>query len=493
MMLDLRSLARGALVLSISRLITNISAFLALPLLARLLTPADFGVVSLAMTAVYLASSLADAGLGLSLVRVPLEDRETWSTVFWVNQGWSFLTAAVLFLLNALVAMVTGIGRTSSLLFALALLPVLQGILAPFLAELQQRGKFGTLAITEITATGLGLLFALISARLGGGAWALAAQYIVAAATRLVLAWSASFFRPQLIFKARLLKGHLRFGRDTILTSVLNLVGQQGDNFLVGRQFGAGPLGIYSMAFRLKGAAMSLAGGPLQSALYPRLIALREEPDRLRALVLFTTQLLALIITPPMMLAFTASKDWVPLVFGPKWGLMSPLIGVLAPIGALQVITGLNGVILMALDLTRVRARLTAESTALWVLCLIATIRFGVLAVAWAYAASFLVYLPRFAQLYLRPVGLGVADLIRCIVWPVLLGMLAAALHWTARKVLGASILIPFLLDPILLGLAYALCVLIMGRRMRQLLSKTGVSNRAGCGVAAEGHTGRSW
>src|SRR5262245_31485507 len=168
----------GAAALSAARAIQTAASFLALPLLARLIGPSEFGLVALAMSFVLFTMAFSDAGMGQSLVRTPPEDRAEWSSAFWMIG----LLAASLTLLLVLVAWpaawLFNEPRLAPLVMALAPLPLVQGMLSPAIADLQQREKFTHLALAEILGAIAGVAAAIGIALSGGGAWALVGQQL---------------------------------------------------------------------------------------------------------------------------------------------------------------------------------------------------------------------------------------------------------------------------------------------------------------------------
>ncbi|MDP3495934.1 MAG: oligosaccharide flippase family protein, partial [Hyphomonadaceae bacterium] len=138
----LKKLAIGAMALSAARATQTLLTFLALPLLARLLDPSEFGLVALAMSFVLFTMAFSDAGMGQSLVRTPPEQTEVWSSTFWMivllGGGLSLLLLAVAWP----AAWMFNEPRLAILICALAPLPLLVGTLSPAIADLQQREKF---------------------------------------------------------------------------------------------------------------------------------------------------------------------------------------------------------------------------------------------------------------------------------------------------------------------------------------------------------------
>jgi O-antigen/teichoic acid export membrane protein len=432
----LRRLALGAAALSAARALQAALALLALPILARLLGPAEFGLVALAMSFVLFTMAFSDAWMGYSLVRTPREDRAAWSSAFWTI---TLLSAGLALFLLAIAwpaAWLFGEPRLAPLVLALAPIPLVQGMLAPAIADLQQREKFGWLGLAEVTGAVAGATAAISIAFSGGGAWALVAQQLGVWVGKAVVIVATTRFRPLFVLERAGLEPHLRFGRDTAGWSLVNFVARQIDPLVIAKIIGTTALGFYSMAYRLMTLPAHLVSGPVQNALYTRMVALRNDPVGLRELVLIASRALASFVFPAMAVLAVANAAFIEVFLSDRWLPAAPLFAVLAPIGAISAVVGLNGPLLMATGRTDLRLRLTFEFTLLWAITVPFLAMNGVEAVAIGFAVLFLLYLPRTLQLFLRPIGGDIAGYLQAIAIPFAVSCGLAVMHVAARAAL---------------------------------------------------------
>src|SRR5262245_47950398 len=220
--LALKKLAISAAALSAARAVQAASSFLALPLLARLLAPEQFGLVALAMSFVLFTMAFSDAGMGQSLVRTPPEERDVWSSAFWMISGLSASLSLLLLLIAWPAAWVFNQPGLAPLVMALAPLPLMQGMLSPAIADLQQREKFPQQALAEISGALSGIVAAIVVALNGGGAWALVIQQLAYWVVKGAVLMSFTRFRPHFVLNWKVLDVHMRFGRDTAGWSLIN-------------------------------------------------------------------------------------------------------------------------------------------------------------------------------------------------------------------------------------------------------------------------------
>jgi O-antigen/teichoic acid export membrane protein len=391
------------------------------------------------MSFVLFTMTLSDAGLGQSLVRTPPKETRIWSSAFWMI---GLLSAALTLLLLAAAwpaAWLFDEPRLAPLVLALAPLPMVQGMLSPALADLQQREKFGVLALAEIVGATAGIVLAVWIALSGGGAWALAAQQLAYWGGKTVVAVCTTQFRPRFTFQLSGLSEHFRFGRDTAMWSLVNFFARQIDPLVIAKIIGTSALGLYAMAYRLMTLPGHLVSGPVQSALYTRMVALRHDPPALKSLLLIATRALASFVLPPMAVLCIASGAFIEVFLSERWLPAAPIFAILAPIGAIQAIAGLNGPLLMAVGRTDLRLKLTYEFTLLWIIAAPFLATRGVMAVATGYAVLFLLYLPRTLQLFLQPVGASIRDYVGAIAVPLAMACGLAASHAAITAVLPLS------------------------------------------------------
>lgn len=435
----LKKLAIGAAALSAARVTQTALTFLSLPILARLLAPAEFGLAALAMSFAFFTMAIADAGMGQSLVRTPASETSIWSSAFWMILALSTTLACFLLAIAWPAAWFFDQPGLGPLILALAPIPIIQGLAAPAAADLQQRECFLHLATAEIMGALAGVGCAVLLALAGYGPWAIVGQQLAMWTVKAIVVAVTTRFRPRFIIKREGLAPHLRFGLNTAGWSLANFFARQIDPLVIARVIGTASLGYYSVANRLITLPGHLVSGPVQSTLYTRMVALRDNLPALKSLVLIATRALAGFVFLPMAILCAAAPAFIQVFLSEKWMPAAPLLAVMIPVGALQAVTGLNGVILMAIGRTGVRLRLTVEFTLLWICVVLLVAPFGLMAVATAFSATFLLYLPRTCHLFLSPIGCTVTEYALKLKTPLAIACGAALIHVMLKTLLSLS------------------------------------------------------
>ena len=435
----LRTYAFGAAALSAARIFQLAASFVAVPVLTRIMPPSEFGLVALAMAVTALMLYLGDTGLGKSLVRTDVKDREVWSSVFWAT----LLMTGVMSLLLLLLAWPTAIfyhePRLTWIMVVLAVLPLAQGAMAVPTADLTKREKFVTLAVSEFASAIAGVVIALVMAFNGFGAWALVMQNVALWVVKGAILVGASKFRPLPTFTFDRLSDHLIFARDTMGFAITSYFSRQTDTLVVGKLLGTAALGIYSIAFRLMSLPAYLVGGAVQSALFPKFVHLKEDEPRLRQVVLTSTNAQAAFVFPAMAAIAVSSSACFTLLLSPRWAEAAIIFTLMAPAGALQTVTNLNGVLLQAVGRTGARLRLTIEYAIIWIIAAPLLSLISLPAVALGFSVLNLLYLPRLLNIYLKPIGCSVRDYAASLFGPTVISAVLVGVHILLVQLLHPS------------------------------------------------------
>lgn len=466
----LSRIAFGAATLSAARIFQLASSFVAIPFLARVLTPADFGLAALALSMVMFFTMIGDAGLGRSLVRIDASDTEAWSSAFWASVLIMLVLSALIFLLSWPAAAFFNEPRLTPIMMTLSLAPLLMGVAEIPAASLLQKEKFQWLAVAEFAAAMAGIVVALAVAFNGGGAWALVWQHLTQRIVKGLVVQLASRLYPRLVLNLGRLKEHARFMIDTAAWSMTMFVNRQADTLIVGKVLGASTLGLYNIAVRIMQLPVGILGGSLHSAIYPGFVRLRTDAKALRDLVLFATAAQALLVFPGIAAVAAASNAFFTLLLSERWQASGEIFTLLSVTAAIQTIVAINGSLLQAIGRTGARLRLTVEYAILWTVSALVTAPFGIQAVALGCSITTLVYLPRLLTLYLRPIECSSLEFLRALAAPAGVSIALFIAHRLLMTVIDVGLWQEVAIVAIEAALAYALLLVAQRREITQQL-----------------------
>jgi len=310
--------------------------------LARVLTPADFGIIAMAAPIAGFIGLFRDLGLSTATVQRARVTHAEVNVLFWVNVGVSMGLVLVGIAVSPVVGWFYGDSRLTPIVAVLALFFLASGAGAQHKALLKRQMRLSTLSMIEVAAFAVATVAAIGAALAGASYWALVVLAGTSTAMESVLVWVYSGWRPTRWARADV-GGMLRFGGNLTSFNLLNYVSRNADNVMLGVAWGAGPLGLYHKAYSLLLAPIKQINLPLSSVAMPALSRLQGEPEQYRRYYRRAVGLVAIASIPLVAWAFVTADLLVAVVLGEQWGEAAPIFRALAPaayVGATNVATG---------------------------------------------------------------------------------------------------------------------------------------------------------
>lgn len=427
--MSFRNIMAGTASLSLAKAMRLLAQFVAIPILARLLTPEDYGLVAIALPFVFFAMMLADAGIGMSLVRVSLVNRAIWSTAFWLSIALGIVLAALMALLGPLAANLFKQPELAPMLLALAAVVLAQAIHLIPVTALQQQGRLGTVAAAETIAIFTGIATCVTMACNNYGAWALIGQQVAFFVVRVVLVCVLSPFRPALLFRYAEIREHIPFSRDVLAGNIVTYASRNFDPWIIGKILGLASAGLYNMAMQFARLPAMLVSGPLQFALYAPFARHQNDSTTIGHAFLAATRILALLVFPAMGMIAIAHAPIFHILLSEKWAIAGDVFMLTAPAAALQTVAAIGTTVLYALGRSTLQLRASAEYTLVWVIALVAAAQFGLTAAALAFTLCGIAYHFRYLSLILPLLGQTMRTYFATYTTPLLSTVSAMALY----------------------------------------------------------------
>ncbi len=288
--------------------------------LARLLTPEDFGIMSAAVIVVGLSALLSQLGIGPALIQRPDLDERHIRTGFTVAFAMSVLLGSSVVLAAPALSRVFNIAELTTVLRVTALLFPLSGVAVVADALMRREMRFRTFSLIQATTFAIGYVgFGIVFAAAGLGVWALVFAHIIqrGAMTLALLILHPHPKAPQ--FDRAAFRDLMVFGGGFTIARLLNYVALQADYFVTGRYLGKDALGEYSRAYQLLVFPVSLFGGVLDKVLFPSMALIQTETARLRKAFRQAEAAIALLFLPLSAIAVVLAPEIVSVALGPRW------------------------------------------------------------------------------------------------------------------------------------------------------------------------------
>ncbi|MFC7491319.1 MULTISPECIES: oligosaccharide flippase family protein [unclassified Knoellia] len=311
--------AAGVAWLAAQKWVVRAFGFATLLVLARELSPRDFGVVAAAMTVIPMVHLLADLGFSTYLLQADEPDQRTLSTALWVSVAAGGVLSAGLVGAAPLLAMAFSIPELTDVLRVLALAVVATVLAAVPLALLRRAMAFRTVALQGMAAALLAQVLAVAVALGGGGVWALVVQVVVGQWVIAVLAWWRAGWRPSLTLSPEEFRRMASFG---LRVSAVDLVATSrlwAEAWVITVTLGPATLGLLSIAQRLVQTAQELTSAslvPVSTVLFARV---RETAERVRGSYAKALGVAYAVVAPFMAAIVVTAPVLVPMLFGPQW------------------------------------------------------------------------------------------------------------------------------------------------------------------------------
>lgn len=357
-------------------------------ILARLLSPRDFGLIAMITVITSFVNIFAELGFSAALVQKQDVRQEHLSSVFWLNLGAGLLLTITLMAGAPLIAgfyqepLLVPLTMLISITFLISSLNIVQNTL------MTKALDFKTLSIVEIAAVGISGVVAIVMAYTGFGVWSLAVQSVVLSAVTAALLWKLSDWCPDLTFKWGAIRDLLGFSMSLFGTKVLNYWVRNVDYLLIGRFLGTTPLGVYTRAYKVMLFPLANVSRVLSKVMFPFFSTIQEDKQRVKSVYLKMTRTIALVTFPMMMGLFITVEPFVLTLYGPKWVEMISVLQILCLVGMVQSIATLNGNLYLSQSRADLQFRVGLVLKANGILGIVIGLRWGIVGVAVGYAIA---------------------------------------------------------------------------------------------------------
>lgn len=382
--------ARGTQATAVSQIVIQGVRFLTNVVLARLLAPEVFGVVAVALVVTMLLDQLRDMGTGAAVIQRARVDDRLLNTVFYLNIALGALLAVILFLTAAPLSAWLGNREATTVLQAFAGLTFVGSLGQIHHALLRRHMRFGEIAIANSVTAIVIAIVSIAGALLGHGYWSLVAGTIAGTVVGTVMVWIYDRWRPSWQFDMASLRSIWSFSSNLFLSNVVFYFFTQVDKVIISHALGAGPVGTYSMAQRTVSAPVNSMSTVVGEVTFPAFSRRQDDDAGLRSGFVRSSRVIALVTFPLMFGLAAVATSVVPVVFGPRWEGLVPLVWLLAPVGAIQSVTTQSAQLLLAKGRADLALRWGLVYSVVLVSLELVGVRWGVVGVAGAYAAGLL-------------------------------------------------------------------------------------------------------
>lgn len=353
--------------------------------LARLLSPEDFGCVAMLMIFISLSNTFIDGGFGSALIQKKEPTQADYSTIFYWNIILSIVLYAILFFAAPLIANFYRIELLTSVLRVQGAILIFNAFSIIQQNQLKKQLQFKKLAIVNVCSAVVSLILAVIAALNGWGVWSLVVQQISLSLLNAVFFFFATRWVPLRVFSMESFKELFKFGGFMLLSHLFSTLSNEIQGLLVGRMFTPATLGLYSQAYRLEGSAATAASSIIDQVTYPVMASLQDDKQKLISALKRFIQIPAFICSPIMMILIVVAKPLIILLYSEKWVECVPYFQILCTAGLAVCLQGSANNAIAAIGKSRILFRWTIIKRLLTIiLCVVGILMAGMYGLLWS-------------------------------------------------------------------------------------------------------------
>lgn len=406
--------------------------------LARLLEPADFGLIAIVMAIMAFLQMFSDAGVSSAIIHFQNITREQFSSLYWLSVAASLGIALLVALLSPLVATFFGQHALQPLLMLAALTLIISSLGQQIRIVAQKNMRFSELAKVDVTGSLSSLVTVVTVAFLGGGAYSLVAGSMMSAVVITLVVWwkLADGWRPQFRMRLGEIGEFVKFGSYMVGNNLVNVFNSQVDILLGGRLLGSHAIGLYSVPKDLSQNISDVINSIVTKVGFPVMAMAQEDVERLKRIYLSIIRMTASVNFPIYIAIGLYAPEVVHFTLGEKWQESTPLLMILAFWALLRSTGNPIGSLLMA----RGRAKLSFQWNTLLVLIIPPVLwvggEFGAVGLASAALLTQLFLLVPVWLFLVRPLcGAGLVEYLSQFTTPFVIALIAGFIGFECANI----------------------------------------------------------
>jgi len=397
------SAIKGVSWMSGARFINRILTFVKIAVLARVLTPTQFGVFGIATLLLALLEILTETGINVVLVQIKIDIDEYIDSAWIVSIIRGALISLAIIISSPFIASFFHTQAALNILLFISLVPLVRGFVNPSEVKFQKELLFKYQFIFNTFLILIDASTSIIVAYFTHSVYSLVVGLLSSALLEILLSFLFIKPRPKFAFKINHVKEIFHKGKWVTAYSIFNYFGQNGDNIVVGRVLGASPLGIYAMAYNIAILPISEIADVVSQVVFPVFSKIESDRQRLKLAFLKTIGIISAGTIFLGGIIFLFPREIVIIVLGSQWLSAVTVLKVLAVYGILRAISGTSSAMFLGAGKQKYVTAITlTRSAALMITIFPLVFAYGIIGAAYSALFSVLVEIPVITYLVIR-------------------------------------------------------------------------------------------
>jgi len=408
-------------------------------ILARLLTPRDFGLVTMVTTFSLLLQNFGMNGFTEAIIQKEEVDHNTVSTLFWINASISLILTVIFAAFSQLVARFYHDPDLTSVAIAISFSILASGLSTIHLAVLKRNMKFSVLSAITMSGMAISVTIAIILAWWGLGYWALVANTVALPLTSAVGAWLVCRWRPGPPVSGTNIMPIIKFAVNTYGNFTMNYLSRNLDNLLVGKYFGSQSLGFYKKAYDIFALPVNNLSAPLTNVALSALSRISNDHENYKKNYLNIISVIAFMGMGLSLFFTLCSYELILLILGAQWGQAAEIFVIFGPSIGIMLVYNTHGWLHLSLGQAGRWFRWGIYEFMVMASSFIVGVFFGPKGVALAWTVTAFVLTVPGIWYAGKPVGLRVIDIINAIWKYLMAALISGILCWLLLFFIGRT------------------------------------------------------
>lgn len=381
-----QKVSKGIMWTGSSAATVTISNFIILAVLARLLSPSDFGLMGMVMVVIGFATVISDLGLGAAVIQRQKLTQTQISTFYFLNIIVGIILCGIVYFASGLIAIFFKKSELGSLLKVISFSFIIISLGQTFRTLLEKWMDFKKLAKVEVSGIFVYGISSITLALKGFEVWSLVYGFLIRHLWETTLLWIVTSFKPHLSFNLKKIKNLVKFGIYVFGERIINYFNRNLDYIIIGSFLGAEALGYYTLAYRLMLFPLSKISHVIIKVMFPAFSIIQNNNKKIQDGYLKVVKYISLVTFPMMAGLFVVAPAFINGILGTKWQPTVLVLQILCLVGAIQSVVTTVG----AIQYSKGRSDIGFKWSCVGIACLapafLIGVKWGIVGVAIAYA-----------------------------------------------------------------------------------------------------------
>lgn len=301
-------------------------SFIVSIILARLLSPQDYGIIAIIIIFINIANIFAESGYGTALIQRKVYDNKDFSTIFYFNIIFSLIVYFILFFISPVIAKFYNKSQITILIRVLGIRVIFSSLNSVQKAYVSKTMQFKKFFFSTLIGTFISGVIGVIMAFLGFGVWALVFQYLSNVIIDTIVLWFTVKWRPILYFSFKCFKELFNYGSKILLTSLVNEIYIQTKGFLIGTVYSSTELAYFNRGQQLPATISTGLNNAVNSVMFPLMSSVQDDFVQLKKILSTTIQTLAFFVIQLLSFLIAVFPTLIPFLMTSKWNMAIPYL-----------------------------------------------------------------------------------------------------------------------------------------------------------------------